>query len=82
MYNGAPQLEWPRRMFILKRYGQLNGMCYYCKKPVKVKDATCDHVIPLCRGGDDEESNWELACKPCNTKKGQRTAVEFLKLNP
>lgn len=32
--------------------------------------ATIEHVIPLYRGGLDNDNNRKLACEPCNTKRG------------
>jgi hypothetical protein len=36
-----------------------------------------EHVLPRSRGGTDRASNLTLACEPCNTAKGTRTAAEF-----
>jgi hypothetical protein len=35
-----------------------------------------DHVIPKSRGVKSTWTNVVVACKPCNTKKGSRTARE------
>lgn len=32
--------------------------------------ATVDHVVPLSKGGADDESNWQLLCRACNQAKG------------
>lgn len=31
-----------------------------------------DHVVPLSRGGADDESNWQALCKPCHDSWKQR----------
>jgi len=31
-----------------------------------------DHIIPLCRNGDDNITNLVLSCRSCNRKKGYR----------
>ena len=31
---------------------------------------TCDHVVPLSKGGDHTYENIRLACWACNTAKG------------
>ena len=50
--------------------------CYYCGDvPEKL---TQDHMIPLSRGGDHTFSNIVPACSFCNSKKGSKTAEEFI----
>jgi len=42
--------------------------CVYCGDP-----ATCvDHVLPKAWGGLTVERNLVAACKPCNSRKGDR----------
>ena len=51
-----------------------NFMCQYCgdgDHPL-----TVDHIIPKSRGGKTIWVNVVVACKPCNMKKGNRTARE------
>jgi len=31
-----------------------------------------DHIVPLSRGGTDNEDNLRAACAPCNLKRGDR----------
>ena len=40
--------------------------------------ATCDHRIPLARGGTNAEANMAVACWTCNHLKGQMTDQEFM----
>lgn len=37
---------------------------------------TRDHLVPLSRGGSNEWANVVTACSTCNTRKGNRLAVE------
>lgn len=53
------------------------GVCYLCHRPTKERDGvwspdypTCDHVVPLSKGGDHTYENIRLACWACNTAKG------------
>ncbi len=47
-----------------------NFECYYCDSKISVGDATWDHVIPKSKGGTRSPENLVLACKPCNSRKG------------
>ncbi len=47
--------------------------CVYCGH---TKYLTLDHLLPLSRGGDNDERNLAMACRPCNSKKGTRTPDE------
>jgi hypothetical protein len=52
------------------------GSCAYCGCAVALEEATRDHILPRCRGGQDTWENLVLACKRCNNKKADRTPVE------
>jgi len=51
-----------------------NYMCQYCG--LKETTLTVDHILPKSRGGKTNWGNVVVACKPCNLKKGNRTARE------
>lgn len=38
-----------------------------------------EHKIPLARGGVNLVRNLVDACRPCNRKKGEMTASEYLR---
>jgi hypothetical protein len=44
--------------------------CHWCKAKLTLETATLEHVIPLARGGLDNDNNRVLACEPCNRKRG------------
>lgn len=48
--------------------------CGYCLSPQRLVMARLEveHVIPLARGGTDDESNLWLSCPLCNRYKGDR----------
>ena len=59
--------------------------CQYCRESFPPSMLTLDHVIPRSRGGSTRWDNVAVACKRCNTKKGNRTPREarmFLKRSP
>ena len=46
--------------------------CQYCGGRAE----NLDHVLPRSRGGDHTWENVVAACRPCNTRKGNRTLAE------
>lgn len=53
-----------------KRMVAKDPHCYWFRIPLTLNNSTADHVIPLHRGGLDNENNIVLACEPCTTKRG------------
>lgn len=58
--------------------------CFYCgdQPPTSL---TIDHVVPVAKGGTDDEWNLVAACQPCNAGKldsvpGQETIARALSL--
>ena len=51
-----------------------NYTCQYCGERERM--LTVDHVVPKSRGGKTSWNNMVVACKPCNLKKGNKTARE------
>jgi len=49
-------------------------ICQYCGQ--RSPEMTIDHVIPKSRGGKTCWKNVVVACKKCNTMKGDRTLQE------
>lgn len=48
--------------------------CVYCGN-----DATgFDHIVPISRGGTDDDSNLVLCCQRCNSAKGPKELSDFL----
>lgn len=58
-------------------YQRDNGVCAYCKRRLSFEDFCIDHIIPLARGGNNEECNLTVSCMKCNLKKHTMTADEF-----
>ena len=53
------------------------GACHYCGAPVKPKELTMDHVVPLIKGGRSTKGNVVPACKTCNTNKKSMLPMEW-----
>ncbi len=54
-----------------------DGKCFYCQKEM-TNDATMDHVVPKSKGGKKSRKNIVLACRNCNSKKGNMPIEKFL----
>lgn len=60
------------REWLLEKWGRRCAYCGAANRPLQV-----EHIVPRSRGGSQRISNLTLACGPCNTRKGTRTAEEF-----
>lgn len=71
-----PEREWlPLRWKILNRDG---FVCRYCGDQGQDTVQWCvDHVIPLSRGGNHDESNLVACCVPCNCSKSDKLLSEW-----
>jgi 5-methylcytosine-specific restriction endonuclease McrA len=49
--------------------------CVYCNRDMSIHEITYDHVMPKIRGGEHKWENVSLACKECNSKKGDSLPV-------
>jgi len=52
------------------RLHKKHPFCNWCEKEVTREESTVDHVIPLHRGGLDNNNNIVLSCEPCNRERG------------
>lgn len=43
--------------------------CRYCGRSAPEVVLHVDHVLPVCRGGTDDEANLVAACRDCNSSK-------------
>jgi 5-methylcytosine-specific restriction endonuclease McrA len=64
----TPWKQWKLDVFKL----DLTWPCYYCGRILVRRDASVDHVVPRSRGGVDDASNYVIACRQCNSDKGDR----------
>ncbi len=51
-------------------------VCAYCGAHCSEADLTVEHIVPVSRGGRHEWTNVVTACRPCNTRKGNRRPEE------
>ena len=54
---------------------EYNHRCAYCNE---IKPFELDHIEPLRWGGAHDISNATVACKSCNSSKGDKTLLRFL----
>jgi HNH endonuclease len=64
-----------RRRIVSRLRGKYGDDCHWCKRIMVFEGdgplrATIEHVIPLNRGGLDNENNMRLAHKKCNNMRG------------
>lgn len=53
-----------------------NHTCAYCGGVFHKDSLTVDHILPRAKGGMTTWENTITACKPCNSKKGDKTLQE------
>ena len=69
-FNQVPPLN-NRELFHRDKY-----VCAFCGSDFTHHRLTCDHIVPMSRGGRDTWMNVVTACRTCNQKKGNRTPEE------
>ena len=53
------------------------GLCQECKRQGKTTlGGPVDHIVPLWKGGSDDDTNKEVLCVPCHDTKTAREARE------
>lgn len=61
---------------------ETGGCCIYCGRPISEYNATLDHIIPMSRGGYNEDENLVVSCKECNFMKYTFYVRDFIALMP
>ena len=69
MVGSKLSLSRSKRFNILRK---CNFSCYYCGRRAPAITLEVDHVIPISRGGTDEETNLIAACWDCNRGKSAK----------
>ena len=60
-------------------YNKAKGHCAICGKFVPCDEYTIDHIIPISKGGTDDESNLQCCCLTCNRMKQDILPEELIK---
>jgi 5-methylcytosine-specific restriction endonuclease McrA len=56
-----------------------DGRCFYCLRETNGRMRSIDHVVPQSRLGRNSYRNLVSCCLECNSWKGERHAVDFLR---
>lgn len=54
-------------------YARDRHVCAYCGTRFAARELSCDHVIPVSKGGKHAWMNTVTACRNCNGRKANRT---------
>lgn len=68
------EMKWKDAEKDAKDYLKEERKCIYCGS---ASDLTIDHIIPQSKGGPDIAANSILACKSCNSSKGDKDVFEW-----
>jgi 5-methylcytosine-specific restriction endonuclease McrA len=71
-YQQGELVGYEVREYLLEKWSRHCAYCHKSGVPLQI-----EHIVPKARGGSDRISNLTLACEPCNSAKGTRTAAEF-----
>jgi len=55
---------------------KFNGECFYCQRKINLGEASRDHVYPKSKNGSNRHDNIVLACKRCNSVKGDLIDID------
>ena len=71
-YQRGTLYGYELKEYLLHKYSHT---CAYCRKTDRPLEI--EHIIPKSRGGSNRLHNLTIACRPCNRRKGDKTAAEF-----
>ena len=66
---------------IHKVFERAKGRCELCGISKDLKHLEVDHIIPKSLGGSDEIHNFQALCYSCNSRKGNRSKVDYRQMN-
>lgn len=80
-YTLKRKKAWRKKLLVTQ-----SGRCFYCRSLMDQADSkrfpTLDHLTPASAGGLDALCNLVLACRECNTRKGNLPLEVFLRQIP
>ena len=59
-------------------FARNNFMCVYCGRQPPTVTLEIEHVVPVCQGGGDEETNLKTSCHECNAGKGGKSIGQIV----
>lgn len=73
-YNGVPSrnIVYSKQLICQRD----KWTCMYCGKKVTSETCSVDHIVPRSKNGKSTFKNTVCACKPCNSKKSNKTLAE------
>jgi 5-methylcytosine-specific restriction endonuclease McrA len=57
-----------------------SGSCFYCLRRIEAGARCLDHVVPRTQSGSNSYCNLVSCCLECNSRKGECSAEDFLRL--
>ena len=51
--------------------------CSYCLEECDADKLCVDHVVPISRGGGNEDANLVACCRPCNSSKSAKLLSDW-----
>jgi len=70
----SERIKWSSSIREYIRDLERDRVCIYCSNP---NELSIDHLIPKSRGGPDIADNAILACRSCNSSKGDKGVYEW-----
>jgi len=62
---------------VTRLYALQKGRCACCSCPLD-DSFHLDHIVPLCRGGENTDNNVQLLTAGCNLRKGRKRPEEYM----
>lgn len=80
-YNAKHELY--HRFAYRNHMGHHRVRCHWCRKEMRFRNMTVDHVIPLNSGGTNDQQNLVPSCHCCNQERDRlQKTLGYIVLNP